>query len=137
MMGLSRPLRLGFHASLKVPQPQLGCGKWDVRSEFFSLFQLLTSHLPAGLGSSLFARRYLGNRVFFLFLWVLRCFSSPGCPHTPIYSVHDDWILLQPGYPIRTSPDLRLLAAPRSFSQLTTSFFDSWRQGIHRTLLLT
>ena len=32
---------------------------------------------PAGLGSFLFARRYLGNRFFFLFLRVLRCFSSP------------------------------------------------------------
>ena len=31
-----------------------------------------------GLGSSPFARRYLGNRGFFLFLRVLRCFSSPG-----------------------------------------------------------
>jgi len=29
-----------------------------------------------------FARRYLGNRVFFLFLRVLRCFSSPGLPST-------------------------------------------------------
>ncbi len=33
---------------------------------------------PIGLGSSPFARRYLGNRFFFLFLRVLRCFSSPG-----------------------------------------------------------
>jgi hypothetical protein len=33
-----------------------------------------------GLGSSPFARRYLGNRVFFLFLGVLRWFSSPGIP---------------------------------------------------------
>ena len=32
----------------------------------------------AGLGSSHFARRYFGNRCFFLFLWLLRCFSSPG-----------------------------------------------------------
>ena len=31
-----------------------------------------------GLGSFPFARRYLGNRSFFLFLRVLRCFSSPG-----------------------------------------------------------
>ncbi len=31
-----------------------------------------------GLGSFPFARRYLGNRGFFLFLRVLRCFSSPG-----------------------------------------------------------
>ena len=30
------------------------------------------------LGSSSFARRYLRNRCFFLFLRVLRCFSSPG-----------------------------------------------------------
>ena len=29
-----------------------------------------------GLGFFLFARRYLGNRFFFLFLQVLRCFSS-------------------------------------------------------------
>ena len=32
-----------------------------------------------GLGSFPFARRYLGNRCFFLFLRLLRCFSSPGC----------------------------------------------------------
>ena len=32
-----------------------------------------------GLGFSLFARHYYGNRVFFLFLQVLRCFSSLGC----------------------------------------------------------
>ena len=31
-----------------------------------------------GLGSSLFARHYLGNHYYFLFLRVLRCFSSPG-----------------------------------------------------------
>ena len=33
-----------------------------------------------GLGSSPFARRYSGNRFFFLLLGVLRCFSSPGSP---------------------------------------------------------
>ena len=32
----------------------------------------------AGLGSSGFARRYFRNRCFFLFLRLLRCFSSPG-----------------------------------------------------------
>ena len=30
-----------------------------------------------GLGSFSFARHYSRNRFFFLFLWVLRCFSSP------------------------------------------------------------
>ena len=32
----------------------------------------------SGLGSFAFARRYLQNRVFFLLLRLLRCFSSPG-----------------------------------------------------------
>ena len=36
-----------------------------------------------GLGSSLFARHYSGNRGFFPFLWVLRCFSSPACHYPP------------------------------------------------------
>ena len=36
------------------------------------------------------------------------------------------------GFPIRRSPDQSLLAAPRSFSQLSTSFFASDRLGIHR-----
>ena len=35
------------------------------------------------------------------------------------------------GFPIRTSPDYRLLASPRGFSQLATSFFAYLRQGIH------
>ena len=34
----------------------------------------------AGLGSSPFARRYWGNRYYFLFLQVLRCFSSLRSP---------------------------------------------------------
>ena len=35
----------------------------------------------SGLGSSYFARHYSRNRFFFLFLWVLRCFSSPRSLH--------------------------------------------------------
>ena len=38
----------------------------------------------SGLGSSPFARRYSGNHCCFLFLRVLRCFSSPRSPRTPI-----------------------------------------------------
>ena len=34
----------------------------------------------AGLGSSPVARHYWGNHCYFLFLRVLRCFSSPGSP---------------------------------------------------------
>ena len=33
-----------------------------------------------GLGYFPFARRYSGNRCFFLFLLLLRCFSSEGWP---------------------------------------------------------
>ena len=35
------------------------------------------------MGCSRFARRYSGNRICFLFLRVLRCFSSPGMPSIP------------------------------------------------------
>ena len=34
-----------------------------------------------GLASSHFARRYFGNLFWFLFLRLLRCFSSAGFPH--------------------------------------------------------
>ena len=44
----------------------------------------------SGLGSFPFARRYSGNRCFFLFLRVLRCFSSPGSPPCTMDSCMDD-----------------------------------------------
>src|SRR6266702_1629569 len=37
----------------------------------------LRTQACSGLGCSLFARRYSGNRGFFLFLGVLRCLTSP------------------------------------------------------------
>ena len=86
----------------------------------------------AGLGSSPFARRYLGNRCYFLFLRVLRCFSSPRSP--PLTRVTTS---LWPGCPIRKSPDQWLFAPPRSLSQLITSFFASESQGIPHALLVT
>ena len=36
--------------------------------------------LYPGLGFSAFARHYLRNHFCFIFLWVLRCFSSPRLP---------------------------------------------------------
>ena len=36
-----------------------------------------------GLGSCAFARHYLRNHCYFLFLRVMRCFSSPGSPPAP------------------------------------------------------
>ena len=41
----------------------------------------------AGLGFSRFARRYSGNRIFFLFLQVLRCFSSLRLPHLRVTAI--------------------------------------------------
>ena len=43
-----------------------------------------------GLGSFHFARRYFGNRCFFLFLRLLRCFSSPGSLDHTMYSCERD-----------------------------------------------
>ena len=43
-----------------------------------------------GLGSSGSARRYSRNHCCFLFLRLLRCFSSPGSLRTPMDSVHGD-----------------------------------------------
>ena len=57
-----------------------------------------------GLGCSLFARRYWGNRSCFLFLRVLRCFSSPRSPLPPMDSVTDIPELPGTGFPIRRSP---------------------------------
>ena len=77
-----------------------------------------------GLGSSHFARRYSGNRCFFLFLRVLRCFSSPGSLHTPMYSVYDDGGLLRQVSPFRNrwvNGYLLLTIAYRSLSRLSSA----------------
>ncbi len=89
-----------------------------------------------GLGCSGFARRYYRNRGCFLFLRVLRWFTSPGslAPAYVFSGPCPDFV--GAGFPIRTSPDQSLLAAPRGLSQLATSFIACWRQGIHRTPLV-
>ena len=90
---------------------------------------LLPRHMPsdtAGLGSSPFARRYWGNRSYFLFLRVLRCFSSPRSPraHSAVSGS------LPTGCPIRTSGGRSVFATRPGFSQLVTSFFASESLGI-------
>ena len=52
-----------------------------------------------GLGSCAFARHYWRNHCYFLFLRVLRCFSSPRSP-SALSAVTAS---LPPGFPIRTS----------------------------------
>ena len=90
------------------------------------------------MGSSLFARRYWGNRFCFLFLRVLRWFTSPGSPLAP-YFTQERISRLYSGsrWKIRKSPDHSLFAALRGLSQLITSFIACWHQGIHYTPLLS
>ena len=76
------------------------------------------------LGSSAFARRYLRNRCFFLFLRLLRCFSSPGSPPYVM-----DWRMDVRDLPVRVSPFrnlwinvyVRLPTAYRSLSRLSSA----------------
>ena len=84
----------------------------------------------SGLGSSDFARHYFRNRFYFLFLRVIRCFSSPGSPHYAMYLRNDTITLLMVSSLIRISTDQCSFATPRSFSQLVTSFFGAMYQGI-------
>jgi hypothetical protein len=90
----------------------------------------------SGLGSSAFARHYLRNHSCFLFLRVLRCFSSPGCLDTPMDSVHRTGPSRPVGSPIRTSTHQRSLTAPRGISVFAPSFFGSWHLGIPRAPFL-
>ena len=74
-----------------------------------------------------------GIIVYFLFLGVLRCFSSPRMP-TDI-TVCQAFNLA--GCPIRRSTGQGSFAPHRGLSQLITSFIASKSQGIHRTPLYT
>src|SRR5262249_53989407 len=105
---------------------------------------------PSGLGCPPFARRYSGNRVFFLFLEVLRCFSSLGSRHAT-YGFSDGRLGITPaGFPhsgilgskpacgsprlIAASHALHRFLAPRhppfALSSLTTTY------GEHRLATL-
>ena len=74
-----------------------------------------------GLGSSSFARRYFRNRCFFLFLRLLRCFSSPGSlPYVMDWRMDDRGILCQvsPFRNLRINGYVLLPEAYRSLSRL-------------------
>ena len=97
------------------------------------------SYNPAGTGipavwASPRSLATTGGITFcFLFLRVLRCFSSPGSP--PDQAGLQAFSLQ--GRPIQKSPDQRSHAPTRSLSQLATSFIAFWSLGIHRTPLRT
>ena len=89
-----------------------------------------------GLASFPFARHYLGNLGWFLFLALLRCFSSGGYLRIPIWFSMRWLRFAQSDCSIRKSADQCVLTTPRSLSQLITSFFGSQCQGIRPALLL-
>ena len=99
------------------------------RTVLLTLFVTSAVRTPActhtGLGSSVFARRYSQNRyIFFLFLRLLRCFSSPGSLRIPMDSVYGDGGLLRRFSPfrhLRVTGYLLLTAAFRSLSRLSSA----------------
>ena len=78
----------------------------------------------SGLPSFPFARRYLENRCFFLFLRLLSCFSSPGSLRLPMDSVNGamsfSWRVSPFRYP-RITAHLQLPVAFRSLSRLSSA----------------
>jgi hypothetical protein len=91
-----------------------------------------------GLASSDFARHYSRNHGCFLFLWVLRCFTSPRSLHTPYFiqvqvTGHNSSWVSPFGHPRINAR----LPTPQGISQAPTSFIGSRCQGIHHVPLKT
>ena len=84
--GLSRTVLLTFGNQLCSPNPEMHASR-------FGLFRFRSPLLTESI-------------VFFLFLRLLRCFSSPGSLRIPMDSVYGDGTLLPPGFPIRKSVDI-------------------------------
>ena len=90
-----------------------------------------------GLGSFAFAHHYLRNRLFTFFSSGYLDVSVPRVPFTyTIDSCMDTAALPAVSFLIRRSTGQSLFAAHRSLSQLVTSFFGAWCQGIHPMPLL-
>ena len=106
-----------LHLSFKVPRRGPTTPETSLR---FGLFR--------------FRSPLLTESILFLFLRLLRCFTSPGIAclfltsrckdpcESRRASEKNDKVLTLSGYPIRKSPDQSVFAAPRSLSQLITSF---------------
>ena len=110
------PLRLASRTRLSRPVAALSSA---FRSPSSCVHVVL---LPSGrrnvrsLGSSPFARHYWGNHSYFLFLRVLRCFSSPRWPPAKPDDIPSGYRVVPFGDP-RIKGHLRLPAAFRSLSR--------------------
>ena len=100
---LSRSLRLPIALHYGGPKPQQYFYHW------FGLMQFRSPLLPQSF-------------FYFLFLRLLRCFSSAGSPHYTMNSCNDNTVLTVLCCHIRKSGGRRLCAPHPSLSQLITSF---------------
>ena len=104
LAGLSRTVLLTIRNQLCSPNPEMHASR-------FGLFRFRSPLLTKSI-------------VFFLFLRLLRCFSSPGSLCTPMDSVHSDGGLLRRVSPfrnLRVDGYLLLTAAYRSLSRLSSA----------------
>ena len=102
-----------------------------------SHYTCITTHANlhnTGLDYSQFAHHYYGNHIRFIFLALLRCFSSR---RSHFYSIYSNKSFLSLSRKVSPFGHLRItanLSTPRSFSQTITSFIASRCQGIHQML---
>ena len=82
--------------------------------------QRLQAWHAAGLGFAPFAHHYLGYLLRFLFLRVLRCFTSPGC--RPLNGLTGCPVKVAPFRDPRVNGCLLLTAAFRSLLRLSSAF---------------
>ena len=87
----------------------------------------------SGLGSSRFARRYSGNTHWYLFLSVLRCFTSRGALLPLKAEVTEGY---SAGFSHSDIAGSKLVwQLPDAYRSQTTSFIAFFSQGIHHTPL--
>ena len=99
MAGLSRTVLLGLQNQLCSPNP-------GVHALRFGLFRFRSPLLTESI-------------VFFLFLRLLRCFSSPGSLRIPMDSVYGDWSLSSRVSPFRYPRIKGYLLLPVAFRSLS------------------
>ena len=131
--------------SIKVPRVSMYSGSCSASLPFaygaFTLYGRLSQNRSArlvrslsavrtpwrtrhGLGLPAFARRYLRDRYFFLFLRLLRCFSSPGSPPYVMcwrMDAYSPCMRVSPFRHLRVIGYLLLTAAFRSLSRLSSA----------------
>ncbi len=130
------PSALRLHESFLTVRPVNSPARAAPQHHMRNACQL--SH-ACGLASSAFARHYLRNHGCFLFLWVLRCFTSPRSLLLPYIFRQRSPDITPVSFEVSLFGDPRIearLPAPRGLSQVTTSFIGSWCLGIHRLPLV-